>query len=151
MAYGVMFTVEKDYPTSSRKFKELLNAIDVEEYIWKVTESDFHDIRALQNILEKNKILSGKEVLKELYCEVMMIWIALEGYNATNDIGKALDSFQEYLESNCETAVFVVDTYMFSVYSKSQKILEKAVDYAKNNNSGTFCIIEDNAEKLFGI
>ena len=64
MAYGVMFTVEKDYPTSSRKFKELLNAIDIEEYIWKVTESDFHDIRALQNILEKNKILSGKEVLK---------------------------------------------------------------------------------------
>lgn len=151
MSYGVMFQVEKDYPTSSKKFKELLNVIKAEEYVWKITESDFHNTKTLENILEKDKILSGKAVLKELDCEVMMIWIALEGYKSTNDVKIPINSFHDYLESDCETAVFVVDTYMFSVYSKNNEILEKAVDYAKNNNSGTFYLIEENAEKYFGI
>lgn len=152
MTYGVTFTVEKDYPTSSRKFKELLNAIDVEKYVWEVDESDFYNIENLQNILEKKNIITGKDVLKELDCEVMMIWIALEGYKNKNDIEESDNSFQNYLKSNCEIAVFVVDTCMFSVYSKNPETLKKAVDFAKNNTTGTFEIIEEeHAERYFGI
>ncbi|MBE6819887.1 MAG: DUF2691 family protein [Ruminococcaceae bacterium] len=152
MTYGVTFTVEKDYPTSSRKFKELLNAIDVEKYVWKVDESDFYNIENLQNILEKKNIITGKDVLKELDCEVMMIWIALEGYKDKNDVEESDNSFQNYLKSKCETAVFVVDTRMFSVYSKNTETLKKAVDFAKNNTTGTFEIIEEeHTERYFGI
>ncbi len=152
MAYGVMFRVEKDYPTSSRKFKELLKAIDIERYIWKTEESDFYNTANLQNILEKNHIKSGKEVLKELDCEVMMIWLALKGYEDKNDIEESNNLFQNYLDSKCVTAVFVVDTCMFSVYSKNTETLKKAVDFAKNNNTGTFEIIEKKqAERYFSI
>ena len=133
MTYGVTFTVEKDYPTSSRKFRELLKAIDVENYVWKTAESDFYNAPTLQNILEKNQAKSGKEILDELDCEVMMIWIALEGYEDADSIEELNGSFQNYLKSKCETAVFVVDTRMFSVYSKNPETLKKAVDFAKNN------------------
>lgn len=151
MAYGVMFRVEKDYPTSSKKFRELLKAIDIEKYVWKIEESDFYNTANLQNILEKNHIISGKEVLKELDCEVMMIWIALEGYKDKNDIEESNNSFQNYLDSKCETAVFVVDTCVFSVYSKNSEMLIKAVDFAKNNSTETIHLIEDNPEQYFGI
>lgn len=152
MTYGVTFTVEKDYPTSSRKFKELLKEINAESMFWNVSESDFFNTKTLQNILEKDNILNGKDVLSELDCEVMMIWIALEGYKSKNDIEKPIRSFQDYLESECETAVFVVDTRMFSVYSKNPEILKKALDFAKNNNNGTFELIEEgHAERYFSV
>lgn len=151
MTYGVTFTVEKDYPTSSRKFRELLKAIDVENYVWKTAESDFYNALTLQNILEKNQAKSGKEILDELDCEVMMIWIALEGYEDADSIEELNGSFQNYLKSKCETAVFVVDTRMFSVYSKNPETLKKAVDFAKNNNTGTVNLIEEKPEQFFGV
>ena len=151
MTYGVTFTVKKDYPTSSRKFRELLKAIDVENYVWKTAESDFYNALTLQNILEKNQAKSGKEILDELDCEVMMIWVALEGYEDADSIEELNGSFQNYLKSKCETAVFVVDTRMFSVYSKNPETLKKAVDFAKNNNTGTVNLIDDKPEQYFGI
>lgn len=149
MAYGVTFHVEKDYPTSSRKFKELLKTINVENMFWKITESDFFNTKTLQNILEKDNLLSGKDVLKELDCDVMMIWIALEGYKTINDIEKPIKSFRDYLESKCETAVFVINTRMFSLYSKNPEILRKAVDFAESNNTGTLEIIEEEHTDLY--
>ena len=152
MTYGVMFYVEKDYPTSSKKFKELLKEINIEEYIWNISESDFYNLTSLQNILEKKQILKGEKVLKELDCEVMMIWISLEGYKNESDISDLGSSFDNYINSNCETAVFVVDTYIFSVYSKNKDILNKAIEFAKNNYTKRIEIIEnENADYFFGV
>lgn len=152
MAYGVMFHVEKDYPNSSRKFKALLREINAEKYVWKIDESDFYNLASLENILDRNRILYGEDVLKELDCEVMMIWIALEGYRNEYDITDLGGSFKNFLESKCETAVFVVDTCMFAVYTKNEETLNKAVEFAKNNNTGTLEIIEDeHADWYFGV
>ncbi len=152
MAYGVMFHVEKDYPTSSKKFKKLLREINVEEYVWNISESDFYNQINLMNILEKKQIIKGKKVLKELDCEVMMIWICLEGYKNESDIADLGGSFKNYIDSKCETAVFVVDTYIFSIYSKNEAILNKAIDFAKNNYTETIEIIgNENADWFFGV
>lgn len=152
MNYGVMFHVEKDYPTSSRKFKELLKAIGAENYVWKTNESDFYNCNNLQNILEKKQVKSGEDILRELDCEVMMIWIALEGYRDENDIEELDTSFQKYLESKCETVVFVADTYQFTVYSKNNFVMNNAIKFAQNNNTGKFEIIEEeNADWYFGV
>ncbi len=152
MNCGVMFYVEKDYPTSLRKFKELLNAIGAEKYIWKIDESDFYNRENLCNILEKKQIKNGEEILKELDCDGMMIWIALEGYRSENDIKELNGSFVEYSESNCETAIFVVDTYRFTVYSKNNSVLSSVLKFAQNNNTGKLEIIgEEHAELYFGV
>ncbi len=152
MAYGVMFTVEKDYPTSSRKFKELLKTINAEKMFWKITESDFYNTKTLQNILVKDNLLSGKDVLKELDCDVMMIWIALEGYKNKADIIELDSSFPNYLESKCETVVFVADTCQLVIYTKNPVILNKAIDFAKNNNTGRIeTINEEHADWYFGV
>ncbi len=152
MAYGVMFYVEKDYDISSKKFKELLKTIDVEKYVWKIAESDFYNKSDLKNILERNQITDGKKVLDELDCDVMMIWIALEGYKNENDIEESDGTFQKYFESKCETAVFVVDTYMFTVYSKNDAVLNNAIEFAKKNTTGRFEIIEEeHADWYFGV
>lgn len=152
MNYGVMFHVEKDYPTSSRKFKELLKAIGAENYVWKTDESDFYNCNNLQNILKKKQVKSGEDVLRELDCEVMMIWIALEGYRDENDIEELDTSFQKYLESKCETVVFVADTYQFTVYSKNNFVMNNAIKFAQNNNTGKFEIIEEvKADWYFGV
>lgn len=152
MAYGVTFHVEKDYPTSSKKFKELLKAINVEEYVWKIDESDFHNLTDLQNILEKKQIIQGKKIMKELDCDVMMIWIAVEGYRKETDIEDLNSSFPKYLESKCETAVFVADTYQFTVYSKNSAMLNKTIEFAQNNTTGKIEIIEEeNADFYFGV
>ena len=152
MAYGVMFHVEKDYDISSRKFKELLKAIDVEKYVWKITESDFYNRSNLQNILERNQITGGKKILDELNCDVMMIWIALEGYKSEKDIEESDGTFKKYLESKCEIAVFVVDTYMFTVYSKNDVVLNNAIEFAKKNTTGKIEITgEEHADCYFGV
>ena len=152
MAYGVMFNVEKDYPTSSKKFKDLLKAINVDEYVWKIDESDFYNCADLQNILEKKQIIQRKNIMKELDCDVMMIWIALEGYKNETEIEELDSSFQKYLESECEVVVFVVDTYQFVVYTKNAEILKNAVEFAKANNTGRIEIIEeDHADWYFGV
>ena len=62
MAYGVMFYVEKDYSASSKKFKELLKTINVDEYVWKIDESDFYNLADMQNILDKKQIVEGSEI-----------------------------------------------------------------------------------------
>lgn len=152
MIHGVMFHVEKDYHISSKKFKELLKEINVENYIWNICESDFYNQTNLQNILEKNQTLKGDKVLEELDCDVMMIWISLEGYKDESEISESNNTFGSYIESKCETAVFVVDTYMFSVYSKNKNILNKAIEFAKNNYVNEIEIIEnDNADFYFGV
>lgn len=147
-----MFHVEKDYDISSRKFKELLKAIDVEKYVWKITESDFYNRSNLQNILERNQITGGKKILDELDCDVMMIWIALEGYKSEKDIEESDGTFKKYLESKCEIAVFVVDTYMFTVYSKNDVVLNNAIEFAKKNTTGKIEIIgEEHSDYYFGV
>lgn len=61
-------------------------------------------------------------------------------------------SFENYLKSKCETAVFVVDTYMFTVYSKNDAVLNNAIEFAKNNTTGKIEIIkEENADWYFGV
>ncbi len=152
MIFGVMFYVEKDYPTSSRKFKELLKAVDTEKYAWKIDESDFYNCADLQNILVKKQIKSSEEILKELDCEVMMILIGLEGYKNKNDIEELDSSFHRYLESNCETVVFVADTWQFAVYSKNETVLNNAVAFASDNNTGRIELLnEENAARYFGV
>lgn len=152
MAYGVMFYVEKDYSASSKKFKELLKTINVDEYVWKIDESDFYNLADMQNILEKKQIVEGTEILKELDCDVMMVWIAAEGYKNRIDVTELDGSFENYLKSKCETAVFVVDTYMFTVYSKNDAVLNNAIEFAKNNTTGKIEIIEEeNADWYFGV
>lgn len=152
MTYGVMFYVEKDYTTSSKKFAELLKEINVEEYIWNISESDFYNRENLQSILEKKQILKGEKIMEELECDVMMIWISLEGYKNESDILESNSTFSSYFESKCETAVFVVDTYMFSVYSKNEDILNKAIEFAKNNYTEKIEIIgNENADWFFGV
>lgn len=147
-----MFHVEKDYDISSRKFKELLKAIDVEKYVWKITESDFYNRSNLQNILERNQITGGKKILDELDCDVMMIWIALEGYKSEKDIEESDGTFKKYLESKCEIAVFVVDTYMFTVYSKNDVVLNNAIEFAKKNTTGKIEITgEEHSDCYFGV
>lgn len=147
-----MFHVEKDYDISSRKFKELLKAIDVEKYVWKITESDFYNRSNLQNILERNQITGGKKILDELNCDVMMIWIALEGYKSEKDIEESDGTFKKYLESKCEIAVFVVDTYMFTVYSKNDVVLNNAIEFAKKNTTGKIEITgEEHSDCYFGV
>ncbi len=147
-----MFHVEKDYDISSRKFRELLKAIDVEKYVWKITESDFYNRSNLQNILERNQITGGKKILDELDCDVMMIWIALEGYKSEKDIEESDGTFKKYLESKCEIAVFVVDTYMFTVYSKNDVVLNNAIEFAKKNTTGKIEITgEEHADCYFGV
>ena len=151
MAYGVMFYVEKDYSASSKKFKELLKTINVDEYVWKIDESDFYNLADMQNILEKKQIVEGTEILKELDCDVMMVWVAVEGYKNRIDVTELDGSFENYLKSKCETAVFVVDTYMFTVYSKNDAVLNNAIEFAKNNTTGKIEIIEENADWYFGV
>lgn len=151
MAYGVMFYVEKDYSASSKKFKELLKTINVDEYVWKIDESDFYNLADMQNILEKKQIVEGTEILKELDCDVMMVWVAVEGYKNRIDVTELDRSFENYLKSKCETAVFVVDTYMFTVYSKNDAVLNNAIEFAKNNTTGKIEIIEENADWYFGV
>lgn len=152
MAHGVMFHVEKDYSASSKKFKELLKLINIEEYVWKIDESDFYNLANLQNILEKKQVIQGKNIMKELDCDVMMIWIAIEGYKNEADITDLERSFDKYVKSNCETVVFVADTYRFVVYTKNAEILKKAIDFAKNSNTGTIEILEDeHADRYFGV
>lgn len=147
-----MFYVEKDYPASSRKFKELLRTINAEDYIWNINESDVYNRKDLQNILEKKQILKGKKILEELECDVMMIWISLEGYKNESDISESNSTFSSYIKSKCETAVFVVDTYIFSVYSKNENILKQAIEFAKNNYIKRIEIIEnENADYFFGV
>lgn len=147
-----MFHVEKDYDISSRKFKELLKAIDAEKYVWKITESDFYNRSNLQNILERNQITGGKKILDELNCDVMMIWIALEGYKSEKDIEESDGTFKKYLESKCEIAVFVVDTYMFTVYSKNDVVLNNAIEFAKKNTTGKIEITgEEHSDCYFGV
>ncbi len=147
-----MFHVEKEYDASSRKFRELLKAIDVEKYVWKIAESDFYDKSNLQNILERNQIAYGKKILDELDCDVMMIWIAIEGYKNENDIEELDGTFQKYLESKCEIAVFVVDTYMFTVYTKNAVVFNNAIEFAQNNTTGKIEIIEEeHADWYFGV
>ncbi|MBR3818537.1 MAG: DUF2691 family protein [Clostridia bacterium] len=152
MTYGVMFYVEKDYKTSSKKFTELLKEINVEEYVWNIRESDFYNRENLQNILEKKQILKGEKIMEELKCDVMMFWISLEGYKNESDISESNSTFISYFESKCETAVFVVDTYIFSVYSKNEDILNKAIEFAKNNYTQRIEMIEnENADYFFGV
>ena len=151
MAYGVMFYVEKDYSASSKKFKELLKTINVDEYVWKIDESDFYNLADMQNILEKKQIVEGTEILKELDCDVMMVWVAVEGYKNRIDVTELDGSFENYLKSKCETAIFVVDTYMFTVYSKNDAVLKNAIEFAKNNTTGKIEIIEENADWYFGV
>ena len=146
-----MFYVEKDYSASSKKFKELLKTINVDEYVWKIDESDFYNLADMQNILEKKQIVEGTEILKELDCDVMMVWVAVEGYKNRIDVTELDGSFENYLKSKCETAVFVVDTYMFTVYSKNDAVLNNAIEFAKNNTTGKIEIIEENADWYFGV
>lgn len=151
MVYGVMFHVEKDYPSASSVFRKLLETINIERYFCKVDESDVYKYEPLENIVEKG-IYKGEKLLSELSQDFFMIWIALEGYKNEKSVEELDGSFQKYIESKCETAVFVVDVYMFAVYSKNPEVLKKAIDFAESNNTGKFEIIEDkNADWYFGV
>ena len=82
----------------------------------------------------------------------MMIWIALEGYKSEKDIEELDGTFKKYLESKCEIAVFVVDTYMFTVYSKNDVVLNNAIEFAKKNTTGKIEITgEEHSDCYFGV
>ncbi|MEK4229552.1 DUF2691 family protein [Solibacillus sp. FSL H8-0538] len=134
---GISFEIPNTY---GKYLFEILEGINIKEFTWKIGngESYFIDNNQLGNSLFPTScIFDGKKLYKEISKEdYYLIFVDLKGFTKKEDIRKVA-TYQEFIESECQFVLLIVDSSYVTIYSKDQVTLNhiffKAVSVGYEN------------------
>lgn len=125
---GVKFKISNEY--DSVLYKILKNTNLSSKYI-KIFESEVY--KKDGNYLFKNDLYSiadFKNTIKEIYYPV---FLKLQFYES-NVIDEEINNYLEFMKSNCELILFIIDNIFVEIYSKNTVALDTIVNNLKENN-----------------
>ncbi len=118
-------TVKNKY---SNYLFRILEGIDLSKYEWEIITDDtlyFENRLLKQGIFNNNRILTGDELLSCISREnYYMIFVDIKAYLVGKE-GVKVQTFDEFLKSNCILVFICTDSSFIEVYCKDKEVLEK--------------------------
>lgn len=119
---GIKFEI----PNSRGSFiSEILNGLCVEQYVWKISEDQ---VSFGEGNLFLSEVLNGQNFKETIYYSPYKIFfVNLQAYpigSKLNELNE-LNSYEDFLKSDCEIAMFICDSSFVDVYVKNEKIINK--------------------------
>ncbi|WP_047984738.1 DUF2691 family protein [Ornithinibacillus californiensis] len=135
MKRGIMFNI----PNARGKFLyEILHDLDIWHYIWQVDPVEsYKEIEIGETLFpssSEDHILTSKE-LSEIISEgenQYLIFVDLKGYRKKEEV-RDIRSYEDYLESECQFVLIIVDTTEVYVFAKQPELNEQLFKIAKRN------------------
>lgn len=130
---GITFKIPNEYGSY---LADLLDPINFTEYLWLIGSDEIYlidndEITDYPLYKEEDRIIPGKQLYdtakKNTY---YMIFITLRAVCKDGNI-KAIRTYKEFLESDCQIALAVYDSIYVMVWFKSDKLLSDMYNYAQ--------------------
>ena len=134
MIIGLEFEIENEYDTFIEKILKdtCFPALDWKIYTDSIIRKgeDGKEIDGLFPIKEISGMDFQQRISENLY---YLIFADLKGYKADSD-KKDIDSYSDFVNSNCEIVVLCVDSIYISVFCKNNSDLLAIKENCKRNN-----------------
>ncbi len=133
MKKGVRFLIPNKY---GKYIAEVLEVIDCTKYVWSIVPSDT-DISKIVNgkfgdELFVDYIIAGNDFVhlinKNIY---YAIFAKLNAFSKGVPITE-FDNYEDFVDSNCEICMLIVDSSYVDVYCKDVLLIEKIYNNAQN-------------------
>lgn len=119
----------------SNYLSKIFSGIDLQQFVWEIIHEDF---RYSENGERKGKffemdVLSGEEFLKCISRDkYYMIFADIKAY-PSGCKRTEIDTFNDFLESNCELVFLCTDSVFIEFYCKDRDILDKVYNNCIGN------------------
>lgn len=146
---GLSFEIPNAY---GKYLFEILDGTNIKGLTWKIgdEESYFVENNTLGNpLFPTTCILDGQELYKEISKQdSYLIFVDLKGFLKKSDV-REIATYQEFVESECQFVLLLVDSSYVTIYSKDQitikNIFAKAVSAGYKNIE---YITDENDERI---
>jgi len=113
---------------------KIFNGIDLSGYIWEIAEDDIMCIKNGEHTqgLFNSNIMNGEEFLSCISIDdYYMIFADIKAYPVGYNYSE-IDSYEDYLISDCQIILLCADSTFIDFYSKDMTILEKVYENCIN-------------------
>ena len=122
---GISFEIPNNY---GKYLFEILDGTNIKKLTWKIGggESYFIENNTLGNpLFPTTCILDGKGLQKEITKEdYYLIFVDLKGFLNKSDV-REITTYQEFVESECQFVLLLVDSSYVTIYSKDSKTIKQ--------------------------
>ena len=127
---GVSFEIPNEY---GKQLFDILKEVDVSRWEWQIGDGEAYIIE--NDPLGKELFgtitnLTGKELMKLISInEYYLIFADLKAYmNVESEL--KVESYEEFLKSDCQFVLLLVDSSYVTIYSKSKSTIQSLYDQA---------------------
>ena len=122
---GISFEIPNAY---GKYLFEILENIEITEFIWRIGGGEAYYVEPNKletSLLPTGSIIDGKTLnniisKKDYY----LIFADLKGFTKEEDV-REIETYEEFLESNCQFVLLVVDSSWIYIYSKDPTIIKQ--------------------------
>lgn len=116
---GISFWI----PTNNEKsIRSIFDKIPIENYLWNLKEDDIYNIPCLKEnqFLFTKKVIEGTEFKNKINNKKYLVnFCNLQAFTNLKEI-RMIDSFKDYINSNCQLIILITDGRLVQVYSKHE-------------------------------
>ena len=159
MTRGVFFKV----PTAYNIMYPILKCIDIEKYDWYSinSQNEVHseEEEVINYILTSKKYgeqfffkkdyYDGESFLQEIQLKHLVVFLKLQAYLKHGEL-KEIDSYEEFLKSDCRILMLIYDCYFVDIYIKDEAVVKAFYDNALANNYAEVKYITDENDGCTG-
>lgn len=128
MIRGLRFEMPGEYGSY---LNTILYGLPLDKYVWSISEDDAF-IDSDHNLFDTN-VLSGEEFGKIIALPSYFVFFAnLQAYRSEDDLYE-IGTYADFLSSNCELIVFIVDAGFVDIYAKDAAVIELIKRNAERN------------------
>lgn len=151
MIRGINCQIPNDYGTY---LKDILKTFDVTKYSWRIGAGESYKLveNNIEPLFPEGRLeLEGSELKEIIETDIhYLIFVDLQAYPKENL--SEIKTYEEFMNSDCELVVNVVDSSYTDIYCKDKRILEKfyrqfqengyeKINYITDENDTRTCLV----------
>lgn len=118
---GITFESKNEYNYFLHK---ILENISIISYTWEMSEDTI--ISNTNNEFKLDNLMIGHEIFNKLLPNYYIIFMKLCAYSNSQDKkrNESIKNYSDFLSSDCEICIMVIDTVYYTIYCKDEKVLD---------------------------
>lgn len=131
MTRGVSFEIPNNY---GNYLKDILKPIDIAAFDWQIGSGESYAViwgRVDKELFPSEKnIIEGSELKNRIETNKhYLVSVDLQAYRH-NEVGR-VETFEDFIVSNCQLVLLVVDTIYVTIYCKNQDTIQLLINNAR--------------------
>ena len=132
----------------------ILKCIDIEKYNWYAidSQSDVWEYKYntyMSDLFFKKDYYNGEFFLNQINLEYFVVFLKLQAYHKHDEL-KEIDSYDDFLKSDCQILLFIWDCYFVDIYLKDEAIAKAFYENALANGYTEVEYITDENDERTG-